>query len=465
MASLKITVQDKKELDKFTKFLALKAAQIIVQSRLGEKIQTQGKPYTSGADWFNLAIKDLPDVLAEAKQAISSELGTTRLPLCVEISLRTAEGDTMVLETWCLSSLHEQYDPGTRATYTVYNRMGILLKSLVSVTRVTPAYKLSRRQSPDSYVICYRIYMGEPQFHNLGDGYKQVRVGQICTPIGTLHLSVAYRTKMTISPTQTGSNNSIMLKSDHFKTETDDKNTKNDDDNYVVIMNKPLKRGAFIEPECVNFPPISPKPFEKLFEKYNNGKQSVEIQTPKPITKPLSINISKKKESSLEELRPLKVPFAQSDKDDIAKVTNLYWYFKEAPTLESFENGPTIGEQDLLGEIEKHQKQLQTYNTLVKELLRSSKGDDDTDPENEIEKKKSKSKKDKANKKQQQSSTINKENIESNNSCTPSSTNLITNKIILNDSNENSSGDNILPAPPQKVNNDNPKSEDDNNNN
>lgn len=54
MASLKITVQDKKELDKFTKFLALKAAQIIVQSRLGEKIQTQGKPYTSGADWVSI---------------------------------------------------------------------------------------------------------------------------------------------------------------------------------------------------------------------------------------------------------------------------------------------------------------------------------------------------------------------------------------------------------------------------
>jgi hypothetical protein len=117
---------------------------------------------------FNLAIRDLPEVLAEAKRALCGEVVTARLPLCVEISLRTVEGDTMMLETWCLGVLPEQCDPSVRVTYTVYNRMGILLKSLVSVTRVTPAYKLSRHQGPDSYVICYRIYMGEPQLHSLG---------------------------------------------------------------------------------------------------------------------------------------------------------------------------------------------------------------------------------------------------------------------------------------------------------
>ncbi|KAK6628895.1 autophagy protein 13 [Polyplax serrata] len=51
MSSVKLNAQDKKDLDKFTKFLALKAAQIIVQSRLGEKVQTQCKPHSSGADW------------------------------------------------------------------------------------------------------------------------------------------------------------------------------------------------------------------------------------------------------------------------------------------------------------------------------------------------------------------------------------------------------------------------------
>jgi autophagy-related protein 13 len=48
-----------------------------------------------------------------------------------------------------------------------------------------------------------------------GDGFKQVRVGQLCTQIGTLNMAVAYRTKMTISPT-TGRDNTMVLKSDHF---------------------------------------------------------------------------------------------------------------------------------------------------------------------------------------------------------------------------------------------------------
>lgn len=57
MASVKLNPQDKKDLDKFTKFLALKAAQIIVQSRLGEKVQTQCKPHSSGTDWVSFKLK------------------------------------------------------------------------------------------------------------------------------------------------------------------------------------------------------------------------------------------------------------------------------------------------------------------------------------------------------------------------------------------------------------------------
>lgn len=156
-------------------------------------------------------------MLAQAKEILNGEVSITRLPLCVEISLRTVEGDQMVLESWCLGMLPEQCDLSLKV-HTVYNRLGILLKSLVSVTRVIPAYKLARRQTSDAYVICYRIFKEEPLLHTLGEGYKQMRIGQICTPVGTIQLTVFYRTKMTISPTQPGKDNSIMLKSDHFNT-------------------------------------------------------------------------------------------------------------------------------------------------------------------------------------------------------------------------------------------------------
>lgn len=176
---------------------------------------------------FNIAVPDLPEVLADAKKALNDEVALARLPLCVEISLRTTEGDVMVLEQWCLGILPETYEYSGPFIQTVYNRMGVLLKSLVSVTRVTPAYKLSRRQGEDTYVLLYRIYVGEPMLHVLGDGYKVLRVGQLCTPIGTMHLTVSYRTKMTISPTTAGKDNSIMLKSDHFNTNLSPRHVRN----------------------------------------------------------------------------------------------------------------------------------------------------------------------------------------------------------------------------------------------
>ncbi|XP_066602966.1 autophagy-related protein 13 homolog isoform X2 [Prorops nasuta] len=218
MSAMKLSMQDKKDLEKFTRFLALKAAQIIVQSRSGEKVNTNCRPNPIGSDWFNLAVQEVPDVLAEAKKVLCSEIISSSVPLCIEISLRTVEGDTMVLENWSLNVLPEHSDPMVKVTYTVYNRMGTLLKSLLSISRVTPAYKLSRRQSSDSYIICYRIYMGEPQLHTLGENYKNIRVGQLCTPVGTIHLCISYRTKLTFSPTQTGKD-SLMLKSDHFHSD------------------------------------------------------------------------------------------------------------------------------------------------------------------------------------------------------------------------------------------------------
>ena len=101
---------------------------------------------------------------------------------------------------------------------TVYNRMGLLLKSLITVSRVTPAYRLSRRQGVDSYVICYRVLLGEPQVAaDLGEGALTARVGQVTTPVSTIVFGVDYRTKMTITPhTAERVSQPILVKSDHF---------------------------------------------------------------------------------------------------------------------------------------------------------------------------------------------------------------------------------------------------------
>ncbi|XP_072374986.1 autophagy-related protein 13 isoform X5 [Scyliorhinus torazame] len=189
-----LTLQDKKDLDKFIKFFALKTVQVIVQARLGEKICTRSSSSPTGSDWFNLAIKDIPEVTHEAKKALAGQLPGIGRSMCVEISLKTSEGDSMELETWCLE-MNEKCDKEIKVSYTVYNRLSLLLKSLLAITRVTPAYKLSRKQGHD-YVILYRIYFGEVQLNGLGEGFQTVRVGMVGTPVGTITLSCAYRTNL-----------------------------------------------------------------------------------------------------------------------------------------------------------------------------------------------------------------------------------------------------------------------------
>ncbi|KAL0628559.1 Autophagy-related protein 13 [Plecturocebus cupreus] len=192
--------QDRKDLDKFIKFFALKTVQVIVQARLGEKICTRSSSSPTGSDWFNLAIKDIPEVTHEAKKALAGQLPAVGRSMCVEISLKTSEGDSMELEIWCLE-MNEKCDKEIKVSYTVYNRLSLLLKSLLAITRVTPAYRLSRKQGHE-YVILYRIYFGEVQLTGLGEGFQTVRVGTVGTPVGTITLSCAYRINLAFMSTR-----------------------------------------------------------------------------------------------------------------------------------------------------------------------------------------------------------------------------------------------------------------------
>lgn len=192
--------QDRKDLDKFIKFFALKIVQVIVQARLGEKICTRSSSSPTGSDWFNLAIKDIPEVTHEAKKALAGQLPAVGRSMCVEISLKTSEGDSMELEIWCLE-MNEKCDKEIKVSYAVYNRLSLLLKSLLAVTRVTPAYRLSRKQGHE-YVILYRIYFGDVQLNGLGEGFQTVRVGTVGTPVGTITLSCAYRINLAFMSTR-----------------------------------------------------------------------------------------------------------------------------------------------------------------------------------------------------------------------------------------------------------------------
>ncbi|XP_071567195.1 autophagy-related protein 13 homolog isoform X2 [Temnothorax nylanderi] len=410
--SAQLSMQDKKDLEKFTKYLALRAAQIIVQSRSGQKVNTTCKPDSSAGDWFNLAIKELSEVSADAKRALCGEIVSSAVPLCIEISLKTVEGDKMVLETWSLGVLPEQSDPTVRVTYTVYNRMGILLKSLISVSRVTPAYKLSRRQGPDSYTMCYRLYMGEPQLHNLGDNYKHVRVGQLCTPVGTIHLSVSYRTKMTISPTHKG-RDSIMLKSDHFHSDLSprharyqqsalnqihsEETSKSLSDTIKVgafVINKPVivneedlvipdvPFSSLLTPKQTSPPPISlVEPNTKtamaaITTDSNNGNNE-RLNNDNATLKCASQNGSRRSSCSMTSANDdfimvdLKTPFAVTNTN--SDVGAFYRECQSAPQLQAFTEERTLAEQlgDLTKQLETFETNMQHYEDILSSLCQT----------------------------------------------------------------------------------------------
>ncbi|KAJ8737617.1 hypothetical protein PYW08_000212 [Mythimna loreyi] len=257
MASSNAELQERCKLYyKFTKVLTLKVAQIVVQSRQGKKITHEcndklpDNAVDSSPQWFNLSIPDEPGVTEDTKRVLNGEVvdALTKV-LCIEISLHTVDGDDMVLELWTV-----KLSPGSEvcSPSTVYYRMSVMLKSTLTISRITPAYKLSRSQHNESYKISHKIYGGEPNYDILGEKRKTVKVSELHTPIGTLMIEVVYRTKMTImpearqkieyeaSPATTG----IMVKSDHFYTESPKKNRN---EKKELDLSKPLTAGAFVD--------------------------------------------------------------------------------------------------------------------------------------------------------------------------------------------------------------------------
>jgi len=191
-----------KELEKYVKHMFFKTAQIIIQSRQGGKSFTESQPNPKCQSWFSLAINDNSEITHEAKKVVSSAQvagqGILAVPMCIEISLKTTEGDLLVLENWVVS-MKDGSDPVVRPN-AVYNQMGLLLKSLLCVSRVLPAYKFARSQGPDTHVMCYRVFAGEPSSNPLGSGQQTAHIGQVMTGYSTICIRAEYRTQMTIIP-------------------------------------------------------------------------------------------------------------------------------------------------------------------------------------------------------------------------------------------------------------------------
>jgi len=111
--------------------------------------------------------------------------------------------------------------------------MGVLLKSILTLTRATPAFNISSNgQSEHSHVICYRIYQCGFKFDQLlqqsgvdESEIKQhytseIKLGSIKTLHNQINVSFCYRTDMTRCRKINEFNDNLLpLKNDHFTAE------------------------------------------------------------------------------------------------------------------------------------------------------------------------------------------------------------------------------------------------------
>lgn len=403
-------ISDKNEFTKFTKFLAYKGVQVIVESRKGVKIEPYSKPITSDTDWFNLQIPDSSEVNQATKNALPSDkvLETIRSQLHVEISVQTEDGDEMVLELWTLELDETQFDPSLKAMNTVYFRMGILLKSLITITRITPAYHLSRKQRTESFTIFYRVYNGEPKMKTLGESIKKIQAGTLKTPLGGICFSVAYRTSFSISPNRTEKNKILLLKSDHFELspkhvifESKKKKEPKEKEAKVikpVDLNRPLRLAAFVDELVVK------QAFDDFFARLPIPKCRFRSSSPikaclTKSTQDLDVTIISKSPTSLNEMPPRKfagfrhenepplklLHFPFADNHPIRELAEFYKDFFNAPHLklsddlaksnrsaESMKEEIELSSEDLSRDLALHESSVLEFDQLLEEMCRSA---------------------------------------------------------------------------------------------
>ncbi|CAG9792308.1 unnamed protein product [Diatraea saccharalis] len=406
-------ISDKNEFTKFTKFLAYKGVQVIVESRKGVKIEPYSKPVSNDSDWFNLQIPDSPEVNQATKNALPSDrvLETIRSQLHVEISVQTEDGDEMVLELWTLELDDTQFDTSLKAMNTVYFRMGILLKSLITITRITPAYHLSRKQRTESFTIFYRVYNGEPKIKALGENVKKIQAGSLKTPLGGICFSVQYRTNFSISPNRSEKNKDLILKSDHFELSPkhvifDSKKPKDQREKEYkplkpIDLNKPLRFAAFVDEALVQraFEEFLLKiPIPKFNTHFRQKFQTKDNDAESKSTQDLDVDVISKSPTSYESppkkfsgfrseneppLKLLYFPFA--DHHPIRELAEFYKDFFNAPHLklseeliqkskdsESLKEEIELMNEDLSKDLEVYESSVLEFDKLLEDMCRSA---------------------------------------------------------------------------------------------
>uniref|UniRef100_A0A6P6XTI3 Autophagy-related protein 13-like n=2 Tax=Dermatophagoides pteronyssinus TaxID=6956 RepID=A0A6P6XTI3_DERPT len=254
-----------KDIDKFISQFVHKCTQVIVQSRLGNSQRTKTKCNPNGKDWFNLDIVDIKDVYENAQKCLKHMSCGQQMffvqkewKICCEILLKNADNISITLEYWIFSNHplinekdfeQKRMDEFSQKVYEIFIRMSNMIKSLIVLTRSTPAYRLSSKgQSADSYVICYRIYPlmkdNADFIHRLTDQtrhYSPLKtIGVIRSDVNELSLSFIYRIDMNVTSESEIENLTQLNETAKNNNDNNQYFDDEEEDNYIVNANKQL---------------------------------------------------------------------------------------------------------------------------------------------------------------------------------------------------------------------------------
>ncbi|BFZ15287.1 hypothetical protein BsWGS_18325 [Bradybaena similaris] len=205
--------------ERLFKNFTYKCVQIVVQSRIDNKLLRSTRD-SSSSDYFSITILDNPSIEEHIRKTLD---GIKSFPvrdrsLCIEIFLVTNDRDQMFLETWELQFNQNSLDMSANRIQHIFTRMSVTLKSLLSATRAVPAYRLAKHQGEKDggYCLNYRFYIGTPQTHLLGEGFKTVRAGAVPTAFGLLSINCSFRTKLLLSSDMSASSAAAIEVTDNY---------------------------------------------------------------------------------------------------------------------------------------------------------------------------------------------------------------------------------------------------------
>ena len=188
---------EQKEVEKYIKFFTLKALQSVINSRTGSKSNTKCNPTAKGLDWFNISLPESDanrKFQSTAREQFGKKVAGLYKPICLDIVLKTSEGSYTVLETWQVASKPVGKDDQVKNHITIYNRLGVLLKSVIAMSRVLPSYQLARKQDSD-FTLFFKVHseVYPLQHYELNNAMP---IGSVATPIGEVSIKALYRSKV-----------------------------------------------------------------------------------------------------------------------------------------------------------------------------------------------------------------------------------------------------------------------------